>query len=260
MSSLHFILALAQLSSPAVTWDGPALVAGVCEQAPAPAPPLKETLGAGPYALFGAGGSRRAAVEIGPDARGVVLPEAWIGKGRAAALEPWSPASPDWKEGDPQPAPECTVGTRPRPCPQGAPCAPGSEPVRAGACMTMKAAKLGWGIQVQGSREAKKIEWSFRLWRIGSRSMKASTSPLFPLGLPRADAVPEPRALVVDPNGDVRVVWTVRESSCCPELVAAFVTRTRRPAAEGEQSEMGRTWKGALQPSCKAAGGDSPPP
>jgi len=178
-----------------------------------------------------------------------VFPEAWIGKGRAAALEPWLPASPDWKPGDPQPAPECIQGLKPRPCPQGAPCVPGHEPVHAAMCITMTTAKLRWGIQVQATGEPEKLMWEFSLVRIGARSLNQSSR--FRLDLAR-QSIPEPRALVVDPSGDIRVAWTVRDNSCCPQRVRAFVTRVRRPVSTDEKLEMGRMWNGALQPSCSA--------
>ncbi|HZN95956.1 MAG TPA: hypothetical protein VFB81_24745 [Myxococcales bacterium] len=105
-------MALVQVSSPQVAWDGPALVADDgrvflskrCEGALAPAPAVEERPGAGPHVLFGEAGSRgvhldkatclegacaggEAAIEIGTGLTGIVFPEAWIGKGRVAALE-----------------------------------------------------------------------------------------------------------------------------------------------------------------------------
>jgi hypothetical protein len=69
----HLLLALAQVASPEVAWDGPALVADDgkvflsrrCEGASAPAPAVEEKLGAGPYVLFGEAGSRRIVLEKG---------------------------------------------------------------------------------------------------------------------------------------------------------------------------------------------------
>ena len=270
----HVLLALVQVSSPEVAWDGPALVADDgkvflskrCEGAFAPAPAVEEKLGAGPYVVFGEAGPRRldlkrgtclegacaggeGAIEIDTGAAGVVLPEAWIGKGRAATLEPWPKVAPDWKPGDPQPGPDCVLGVKPHSCPEGAPCVPGHEPVHAAMCITVKAPRLGWGIQVQATGEPEKTAWAFSLVRIGARS--TTRSSLFPLDLSRRSSIPEPRALVVDPGGDIRVAWTVRESSCCPQRTRAFVTRIRRPVSRDEKLELGRTWNGALQPSCR---------